>query len=191
MQNLALIVNRDVGSSLLLGKLVAALGYECDIVHNMHDTLRASAAKTYDLVLIACFLSDKVCWVTCQAIKLLHSERRCPTLIGIISRPDPEMQQRCESFGMAGVLAQPVNKVALSECLRRISSSVDFQDHDAKSICSVRITDDCCVQSSSQQIMVCGKQISAPKLAPLLLGGLNLQEAGPLYLGELNSACGN
>ena len=174
-----LIMNRDRGSCLMLSKLATALGYECDAVHNMLDGLRAAAAKQYDLVLIACLVQDRSCWVAHQAMKLLYRERRCPIVLGVLSSNDAALQQRCKSSGMAGVLVHPVTKAGLAAGIGATASAAA----------------ECAAVSSSepkpnqQQCAGCDKRPPSPEraAAALQLGVLELQEAGPLVLGELNN----
>ena len=160
----------------MLRKLVVALGYECDAVHNLPDGLRAAAAKQYDLVLISCLVQDRSCWVAHQAIKLLYRERRYPLVLGVLSSNDSAMQKRCESSGMAGVLVHPVTRAALSACIGATAP--------AEVECAPLVS------SEPKPIKPSGtgldKRSPSPELAAAL-GVFHLQEAGPLVLGELNS----
>ena len=115
-------LNRDNGACLILRKMGTTLGYECDITNNITDTLRAAHNKTYRIVLIGCSKYDRECWVALEAIKMLHRDRPCPLFIGIIPYPDEELRRRCESTGMAAVLAGPVFKAELAACLERVLS---------------------------------------------------------------------
>ena len=185
MENHVLIMNADIGSCLLLKKLTTTLGYKCDVVHSMPDGLRAVAAKSYDLILISCLMQDRTCWVACQAIRSLYRGEQCPIIIGILSSPNNAMQQRCESCGMSGVVSHPVNKAALSECIERGAHALI--NNESEAICS----ESCgfignCGEQALPQVAGCGRNAASPKLVPLVDVSA-LQEAGPLYLGELNS----
>ena len=167
----------------MLRKLVVALGYECDAVHNLPDGLRAAAAKQYDLVLISCLVQDRSCWVAHQAIKLLYRERRYPLVLGVLSSNDSAMQKRCESSGMAGVLVHPVTRAALSACIGATAP--------AEVECAPLFSWE--PKPVDQRDTGLGKRSPSPEqstelaAAALQLGVIELPEAGPLALGELNS----
>jgi DNA-binding response OmpR family regulator len=119
----ALIVDRDVGSCLVLRKMMSAHGYQCDIVQSIHDGLQKAMLKEYSLIIVGCFVGDNSCWVTSQAIKLLPRKGPCPPVIGILSISDSEMERRCSEMAFEGVLVKPVSKSALSQCIDRVRAT--------------------------------------------------------------------
>ena len=182
-----LILNSDVGSCMVLRKLATALGYDCDVVHNMPDGLRAVVAKHYNIVLISCLVQDRTCWITHQAIKLLHREKKCPAVIGVLSCSDSAMQQRCEASGMAGVVFQPVSKEQLLARIGNKAPSIECKDVRAQ-----RSASPCTKQAISEESVPPAEptvsQMSEQTCSDALnLGIMELHEAGPLSLGELNS----
>ena len=186
------ILGSGIGSCLFLRKLAASVGYECDIAYNMADGLRAAAAKHFDLVLIACLKGDRGCWVAHEAIKLLHPEGFCPAVIGILSCPDSAIQQRCESSGMLGVLVHPVTKSALLGCIENTTPKARYQDTRSEFTTSCCACESASLQQGASGNAECDKRAQSPQMAdtalpPLALSALELQEAGPLSLGELNS----
>ena len=118
--NHVLLLDDDRGSCLVLKKMFSSLGYTCDIVHNVSDALRAAASKAYCVILIDCLLPEQDGWIASQAIRLLSRDGPAPSIIGILSCPDEQMQRRCESAGMEEVLIKPICKKAVSDCIGKV-----------------------------------------------------------------------
>ncbi len=72
------------------------------------------------MVLMDCLLPDRNGWIATQAIKLLSRDGLAPSIIGILSYPDDQMQRRCASAGMEEVLIKPFCKKTVSDCIGKV-----------------------------------------------------------------------
>ena len=198
----ALIVDDDRGSCLVLTKMLSSLGFVCDTENNVGNALRAFVSKKYRLVLVDCLLPDHSGWVGAQAIKQLSKNGQLPLIIGILSFPDEQMMRRCESSGMHGVLAKPITKATLSDCIQRLmvsesctsgSSSIcwkaDMQLRSGVFPSTAGVISEQQVRSCSARTEQTSKDepLERASSAPLQLSPFNIQEADPLGLGDLNT----
>ena len=181
----ALIFDRDVGSCLVLKKMMMALGFQCDVMHDLASCLQAIAPSIYNVVLAGCIHGDQACWEVSHAIRALPRGGERPAMIGIISFPDTEMQQRCTAMGMEGVLTKPVSKSELSDCIGHYKS----QPHIAsqRSFLNLGFTSD--LSSSLSPSYVSEFQRKSEEKACYIsdvpmVDFENMIE--PLHLGELN-----
>ena len=115
---MVLVVDRDIGSCLILRKMIASLGFQCDIVHSIDDSVRTAAAKEYSLIMVGCLMDDKDCWVLSHAMKLLPRKGPSPVVVAVLSCSDPAMMRRCAEEGLNRVLTKPVSKAEVSECIK-------------------------------------------------------------------------
>jgi CheY-like chemotaxis protein len=133
-----LLVDDDRASCLMLSKMVASLGYKCDVVHSVADGLRAAARKKYTLIMMDCHLPDQTGWVATHAIRLLPRDGPPPSIIGILSFPDDVMQCQCATARMAGVIVKPYNKREISDS---ISKAISHQQAITDSRCTATNAD--------------------------------------------------
>jgi CheY-like chemotaxis protein len=185
MPSCALILDRDIGSCLVLKKMIIALGLDCDVVHEMADGLKAVTSKNYSIILIGCLHGDPACWEVTRAIKLLPRGTIKPILIGLLSFSDSEMQQRCSEMGMEGQLSKPVSRKALSACI--VQAQFQSAPSNSNSVCSLQSASNCSSRDHQRKEFEKGR--SSPNssiVGQLELENVQLQEAGPLHFGELN-----
>ncbi len=141
-----LLVDDDRASCLMLSKMVASLGYKCDVVYSVADGLRAAARKKYTLIMMDCNLPDQTGWVASHAIRLLPRDGPPPSIVGILSFPDDAMQCQCAAARMTGVIVKPYNKREISDCISNAVShqqaitdthcSTPSKDHGSPALCS-------------------------------------------------------
>jgi CheY-like chemotaxis protein len=201
-----LVMDDDRGSCLLIKRMLSSLGYMCDVVHNVADGLRALVKNDYSVVFVDHMMPDNTGLVATQAIKLLYRDGVPPMIIGILSYPDEELQQRCESSGMKSVISKPYSKGELSDCLKHdvaqrsnnIAASCNRNNSSMRTGISLesnlkpsekRHSDTecevCKLSSMGRRMSLEGSSSSSSSLD---LGEVMLQEAGPLQFGELNSS---
>ena len=154
-----------------------------------------------------------LCWlIACFLITVVGLERKLsssclkngqlPLIIGILSFPDEQMMRRCESSGMHGVLAKPITKATLSDCIQRLmvsesctsgSSSIcwkaDMQLRSGVFPSTAGVISEQQVRSCSARTEQTSKDepLERASSAPLQLSPFNSQEADPLGLGDLNT----
>ena len=116
--NAALVIDDDLGSCLVLKKMITSLGLQCDFANNVSDGLRAAASRKYRFLFLDCVLPDHHHSVAVHAFKLLSGDDYSIAVIGIVSYPDKQMEIKLKNSGIIGVLAKPISKADLAEALR-------------------------------------------------------------------------
>ena len=96
------------------------LGFECDIAHRVGDGLQAAVSNEYNVIIVGCLMGDQSCSILLRAIKLLLRKGSCANLIGVLSSPNPSMEQQCKDIGFDQVMIKPISKAALSDCMGRM-----------------------------------------------------------------------
>ena len=181
-----LLLDDDRASCLMLSKMLSSLGYQCDVVHNVADGLRAATKKKYSLIMMDCIMPDQNGWVASHAIQLLPRDGPPPSIIGIMSYPNDEMQRRCASACMAGVIVKPFSKGAVLDC---ISKARNHQQAITNSLCSCHSNP---LASTDQDFKRTGssRDLDSSLLlnASVQLDMVNsiLQDSDQLLIGELN-----
>ena len=185
---MVLVVDRDIGSCLMLRKMLHSLGFHCDMVHNIDDGLRSAASKEHSHIIVGCLMGDNGCWVFSHAIKLLPRKGPAPVMIGILSGSNPAMKRRCIEEGLNQVLIKPLSAAALSECM-------NFVMRGQCSEAGMPSEGETCQRRKSSKDSVSPPSSEAAHERSLILAiqappaDTVKMEAGLPHFGELNSSC--
>mmetsp|Transcript_7600 Transcript_7600/g.22997 ORF Transcript_7600/g.22997 Transcript_7600/m.22997 type:complete len:205 (-) Transcript_7600:38-652(-) len=190
----ALVVDDDIGSSMVVQKMLMSFNITCDIASSAADGVASARSNSYDLVLLDAFMPDSNAWEIAEEFKSSGSLRRTK-LCGMLSCPDQEYEKRCQDAGMELVLVKPITKTSLFECISKtlqrntsqgMTEFKDFRRDDA--LMSHLLL--------SNPLGVSSWNVGAKDLKDLGFRNFNssstislessMPAAGPLALGELN-----
>ena len=182
---MALVVDRDVGSCLILRKMMNAIGFKCDIVQSVDTGIKAAASVEYSLIMVGCVMGDNSCWVLSRAIKLLPRQGPNPVVIAVLSFSDSAMERRCSDLDLDGFVIKPVSRATLANCVevameRRTRSPQNYA------------ADECRTSESSVSTASCSAGQGRNSMLSVLqtLPGVHQDiEADLLHFGELNHSC--
>ncbi|MFT3754407.1 MAG: ATP-binding protein [Pseudoxanthomonas sp.] len=110
-------VNRAVAE-----KLLAVLGYRCDLADNGEVALEKMLANDYGLVLMDCQMPVLDGYATTRRWRRIEAQRNDNARLPIVAMTANAMagdRQRCLEAGMDDYLSKPVSREQLGECLQR------------------------------------------------------------------------
>ena len=182
---MALVVDRDVGSCLILRKMMNAIGFKCDIVQSVDTGIKAAASVEYSLIMVGCVMGDNACWVLSHAIKLLPRQGPNPVVIAVLSFSDSAMERRCNDSDLDGFVIKPVSRETLANC---VEVAMDRRTRSAQSHTAY----ECRMSENSVSTAFCSpgqgrnSMLSVLQTLPVVKQDI---EADFLHFGELNHSC--
>ncbi len=115
-----LVVDDDVATCMVIQRMVQLLGYECDMVHDGEDAVKAASSKTYVVILMDSFMPIKNGWDAAQEIKAskkIQEENTPPYIVSMMSLDESASRRRWMAAGQDSVLFKPVNRPQLRETI--------------------------------------------------------------------------
>ena len=110
-----LIVDDDIGSCLVMQRMVQRLGLDCDIVYDGQQAIRAVSGKRYSVIFLDSFMPIQNGWETALEIQGLSlSSTENPILIGMVSFDQHSLRKKWETAGIEILLSKPINRIDLA-----------------------------------------------------------------------------
>jgi CheY-like chemotaxis protein len=139
-----LVVDDDIATCLIMRGMIQKLGFDCDIVHDGQQAIKAASAKQYIVIFLDSFMPDKNGWAAALEIQKPISGIEGPLLVGMMSWCESSLIQKWKSAGIDCLLLKPVNRSDVNNILRtkiKLSSAhtkteLDEIDNRAQSTCS-------------------------------------------------------
>ncbi len=97
-----LVVDDDIAACMVIQRMVRLLGYECVMVHDGEDALRAASYKNYVVILMDSFMPAKNGWNAALEVKLLKKielETTLPCKVAMLSLDDTLSRLRLMASG--------------------------------------------------------------------------------------------
>jgi CheY-like chemotaxis protein len=104
---------------LLVQRMVAELGFVCELASNGEEATRAVSASNFDVVLMDIFMPVMDGLHASIAIRSFYTESAGPAIYGLISGEEEVMRRQCIDAGMYDVLMKPISRPALRGILNR------------------------------------------------------------------------
>jgi CheY-like chemotaxis protein len=115
-----LVVDDDFTTCLLVKKMLADLGFGCELASNGDEAVQAVSASHFDIVLMDIFMpvmNGLDASIAIQSSAFSDSER--PAIYGLISGEETIMRAQCIEAGMEDILMKPIDRLTLREILNR------------------------------------------------------------------------
>jgi CheY-like chemotaxis protein len=107
-----------MASCLILRKMIADLGFQCDIVGNGAEAVAAACKKSYDLIFMDLFmpvLNGMHATIAICSFENFLGKR--PIIIGIASSSEYESFDCCKEAGMSALLLKPYHRESISRLI--------------------------------------------------------------------------
>jgi CheY-like chemotaxis protein len=121
-----LVVDDDVAACMVIRRMVQLFGFECDMVHNGEDALKAAFTKTYSIILMDSFMPIKNGWeaaLEIKSLKTLQQLNKSPCIVAMMSLDEISSRRGWKAAGLDSVLFKPVNRAQLQETIYHILRS--------------------------------------------------------------------
>ncbi len=114
-----LVVDDDIAACMVIQRMIRLLGYECDIVHDGEDALRAASRKDYGIILMDSFMPVRNGWDAALEIKMkkIQIENTSPCIVAMMSFDETVSRRRWMAANPDSVLFKPVNRAELRETI--------------------------------------------------------------------------
>ncbi len=115
-----LVVDDDIASCLVIQRMVQILGYECDMVHDGEDALKAASRKNYGIILMDSFMPIKDGWdaaLEIKSLKKIQIENTSPCIVAMMSPDETSLRRRWMAADPDSFLFKPVNRTQLRETI--------------------------------------------------------------------------
>lgn len=114
-----LVVEDNAINQQVARGFAAKLGYRCDVAGNGIEALAALDLRSYDAVLMDCFMPEMDGFEATVAIRRREAGRRHVPIIAMTAGALVEDREKCLAAGMDDYLTKPVNADRMEASLRR------------------------------------------------------------------------
>ncbi len=116
---LVLVVEDNEVNSVILGRMLALLGYRSDAARSGAEALEATHAKAYAAIMMDCQMPGMDGFTTTEQIRARENANRRVPIVAITATATTEDQQRCFAAGMDDYLPKPIVMERLAAVLQR------------------------------------------------------------------------
>ena len=118
LQPLRILVAEDNPTNqMVIGKLLASLGYKAEIVSNGAEAVAACTACSYDLIFMDLMMPEMDGLTATAAIRKSSGPNCRTRIVALTANAFPEDREKCREVGMDGFLAKPVTRKVLATFL--------------------------------------------------------------------------
>lgn len=114
-----LLVEDNPVNQKVTARLLASVGYHCDIAANGFEALAAIKGHHYDLILMDCQMPEMDGFQTTSKIRELEGHASEVPIIAMTANTMDGIKERCLAVGMNDYLCKPVRRNDLFEMLQR------------------------------------------------------------------------
>jgi signal transduction histidine kinase/CheY-like chemotaxis protein len=111
-----LVVEDNPTNQKILQRLLLRAGYDCEVVDNGREAIKAAVGRSFDLILMDCHMPEMDGYDATRCIVERMGER-APPIVAVTANASMEDRRRCRESGMVDFLGKPVRLNLLQKVL--------------------------------------------------------------------------
>jgi signal transduction histidine kinase/ligand-binding sensor domain-containing protein/ActR/RegA family two-component response regulator len=125
-----LLAEDNAVNQKVAGRLLEALGYECDVAADGQAAYDAWASGRYDLILMDCQMPVMDGYEATRQIRAAETDGTCIPIVALTAHAMKGANEECIAAGMNDYLSKPIDRQRLGECLARHLTASTRPDRD-------------------------------------------------------------